>query len=208
MRPINLLPPEQAEKAKRRRGALFGVFLAVAFLALLAFFTFLKIAQRTAAEDAVIAQQLTNDNLQRDINSLGEARQARDDYRRGEQQITAALAIDVEWGRMLNDIGRVIPDRVWLTSLSATASPPPEDEPIPSYGALAFGGSAFDYPDAATWFRTVDSVEWPAVGGGWVSSINTITAGDFLIVQFSSSASITGAALSDRALDRVPEIPE
>jgi len=208
MRPINLLPPEQAEKAKRRRGMVLAAFMGLAFIVLLAFLTMLKMGQRDNAIDDVAAQQATNDNIQREINSLGEARQARDDYQLGERQIAGALEIDVEWGRLLNDVGRVIPDRVWLTTLSVQATEPDPDAEVPTYGAVALQGTAFDYPDASTWFRTLDSSEWAAVGGAWVTSVRRGQIGDFSTVTFSSSASITVAALSTRALDRVPEIPE
>lgn len=214
MRPINLLPPEQAERASRRRG-LAGLVLFVAiFIGLLAVASVFLLGRATQAEDELMAQQDRNAQLQRQLAELSEADALRTSYNDGVEQVTEALTVDVAWGQLLNDIGRVIPDRVWLTTVAATTQNPEDEEtePIegsgPVYGSLTLGGVAFDYPDASTWIRTLDSNEWDAVAGAWVTTTTSSEVGGFTTVAFSSAASLTGEALSDRLGDRIPEVPQ
>lgn len=209
MRPINLLPPEQARAAKARRGSAMVVLLFVVFLVGLAGLWFLKSQALKNAEETVNAQRATNARLENEIAALSDAESALNLYDSRSAQIRESLFVDVDWGRFMNDLGRVLPPRTWVTTLSASAIPPdPEPGATPTYGAVTFAGTAFDYPDASTWFRTLDSTEWSAVGGAWVASINQGAIGDFPIVIFASSASLTEQALSDRVTSRVTEISE
>lgn len=209
MRPINLLPPEQARAARQRRGSAFVVLLFVIFLVALGGLWFLRSQAVAAAEDDVAAQRAANTRLENDIAALSDAAAALDLYESRSGQITESLAIDLDWGRFLNDLGRVLPPRTWVTTLSASVAPPDgEDVGAPTYGSVTFGGTAFDYPDASTWFRTLDSTEWSAVGGVWVASISQGQIAEFSIVEFASSASLTQSALSNRLTTRIVEIPE
>jgi Tfp pilus assembly protein PilN len=209
MRPINLLPPEQARAARQRRGSAFVVLLFVIFLVALGGLWFLRSQALAAAVDDVDNQRAANARLENDIAALSDAAAALDLYESRSLQITESLAIDVDWGRFLNDLGRVLPPRTWVAALSAGAAPPDETvEGTPTYGSVTFTGTAFDYPDASTWFRTLDSTEWSALGGAWVASITQSEIADFSTVDFSSSASLTSQALSNRSTTRIVEISE
>ncbi len=212
MRPINLLPPEQAERAQRRRGAFGVVFAVLLFVALLAVASVLLLGRARRAEEDLLAQQQRNQQLQRQLAELSDAEELRRAYLDGTDQVTDALAIDLAWGRFLNDVGRVIPDRVWLTTVAASAQDPEEQDEIegsgPVYGSVTLGGVAFEYPDAATWIRTLDSTEWDAVAGAWVTTTNQGAIGGFDTVNFSSAASLTQEALGSRLDDRIPEVPQ
>lgn len=209
MRPINLLPPEQARAARQRRGSAFVVLLFVIFLVALGGLWFLRSQALSSAVDDVEAQRAANTRIENDIAALSDASAALNVYESRSAQITESLALDLDWGRLMNDLGRVLPPRTWVGSFSAASAPPdPEPGMAPTYGSVTFGGTAFDYPDASTWFRTLDSTEWSAVGGAWVASINQAAIGDFQTVTFSSSASLTEQALSSRAITRIVEISE
>jgi len=214
MRPINLLPPEQAERASRRRGVAGLVLFIAIFIGILAVASVFLVGRAVRAEDDLMAQQDRNAQLQRQLAELSEAEQLRRSYDNGVEQVTEALTVDVAWGRLLNDIGRVIPDRVWLTTVAGISQNPEDDEtdPIegsgPIYGALTLGGVAFDYPDASTWIRTLDSAEWDSVAGAWVTTTTSSEVGGFTTVNFSSAASLTADALSDRLENRIPEVPQ
>ena len=107
----------------------------------------------------------------------------------------------------MNDLGRVIPDRVWLDSFSARAEVDPENPG--SLGAVAMTGTAFDFPDAASWLRTLDSDRWPAVGAGWVLATTQEQVVEGVVaVTFSSVGTLTSAALDDRINERIPTVPE
>lgn len=207
MRAINLLPPEQAERSRAARRRLFLGFLLIAYLALLAAGWWFFNQRLGASQDEVVDQQAINDSIQRQITQLDDARQLAITFDDRVAQINEALTVDVEWGRLLNDIGRLIPDTVWINSFTATASEPDEEDD-PAFGSVVMAGVAFDYPDAATWLLTLDSAEWQAVGGAWVNNTAAGQIGQIEVVTFSSAASITSGALSNRADQRTPEVPQ
>ena len=170
---------------------------------------FLRSQALAAAVDNVDEQRAANARLENDIAALSDAAAALDLYESRSSQIAESLAIDIDWGRFLNDLGRVLPPRTWVGTLAASAAPPADDAgDTPTYGSVTVTGTAFDYPDASTWFRTLDSTEWSALGGAWVSSITQAEIGDFSTVDFSSSASLTTQALSNRSTTRIVEISE
>lgn len=208
MRPINLLPPEQAKAAAARRGAILVFFLALLIIGLVGAFAFLRMQALATAEDEVAAQRQRNAALNTEIAALSDADDARRLYAGRSNQITEALAVDVDWGRLVNDLGRVIPPRTWLDSFSGGAAEPDVADEVPTYGSITTAGTGFDYPDASTWFRTLDSTEWGAVGGAWVANLSLSEVGDFGVVNFNSSASLTEQSLSDRVATRVPVIGE
>ncbi|MDF1598008.1 MAG: PilN domain-containing protein [Acidimicrobiia bacterium] len=206
MRPINLLPPEVSEKSKARR-KIFGMMLGVlAFVAVLALATFWLVGQANDAESDLEAQRQENQRLQAEIGQLDGARQLRADYQSGVSRVQLALANDIAWGRLLNDLARIINDRAWLSSLSAQASTPTETDV--TFGTLSVSGTAFWYEDASSWLRVLDSSYWPAVGAGWVSSTSVSEIEEIPVVNFSSAAALTSAALSTRVVDLIPEVPE
>ena len=165
--------------------------------------------QLQGVEDDLAAQRRVNQGLEAEIASLSEARDIKTAYDQTAQQISSILVADINWGSLLNDVGRVIPDDVWLVSLAASGSvPDPGAQGGAIYGAVTMTGVAFSYPDASTWIRTLDSAEWNAVGGAWVSNVTLQESDGVSLVRFSSSASITDGALSSRVQDRIPVIEE
>jgi Tfp pilus assembly protein PilN len=205
MRPINLLPPElEQKKAARRR--VVGLFaLGIAFLALLALITYWQNGKVQIAKDDLARQEQVNEETQQKITALAGARDLRTEYEDGVSRVESVLASDVPWAKLFNDLARVIPDRVWLTSFTGTVQ---ADENTDVVGQLQVAATAFDYPDASAWLRVIDSDVWPAVAQGWVTSAQVSTIGDNPVVDFQSSASLTAAGVSSRVEDRIPTVPQ
>jgi Tfp pilus assembly protein PilN len=205
MRAINLLPPEAAQRATARRKTAGFIALALAYLALLALVALWWQGKATDAEDDLATQLAANARIEAEISSLSGVRALRSTYDAGVDRLGIALANDVAWGRLLNDLARIIPDRLWLTSL--TASLQQDDENPLLLGQVSVSGIAFDYPDASSWLRVLDAEEWPALGGGWVSSTSRSTIGESPVVNFTSVAALLDAARSNRIEERTPEVP-
>ncbi len=205
MRTINLLPPEAAQRATARRKTAGFVALGVVYLALLALAALWWQGKATDAEDDLDAQVAANTRIEAEIASLSDVRALRSTYENSVERLGNALANDVAWGRLLNDLARIIPDRLWVTSMTGTVQ---EDEENPFLlGQVSVTGVAFDYPDASSWLRVLDAEEWPALGGGWVSSTSRSTIGESPVVNFTSVASLLDAARSSRVEERTPEVP-
>lgn len=205
MRTVNLLPPEAAQKASARRRTAGFIALGIVYLALLALASLWWQGKAVDAEDELDAELALNQRIQTEISSLSGVSQLRSTYEGSVARLDSVLETDIAWGRLLNDLARVIPDRLWLTGLTAAVQLDEENPFV--FGQVSMAGVAFDFPDASSWLRVLDADEWPAIGGGWVSSTNRATIGEAPVVNFTSVASLLDAARSSRGADRTPEVP-
>ena len=73
MRPINLLPPEQARAAKQRRGSAFVVLLFIIFLVALGGLWFMRSQALASSIDDVDNQRAANTRIENDIAALSDA---------------------------------------------------------------------------------------------------------------------------------------
>lgn len=204
MRPINLLPPEVAEQRGRRRRIGMAVFGAIAYVALLGVGVLYWDSKVSAAREEVDAQLEVNQTLEGDVVSLGDAGELRSQYQDKSDLVRTALATDVDWGILLNDLARLLPPRVWVETFSGTIVA----ETTPGVlGQVAFSGVGFDFPDVSAWLRALDSDQFNGVTGTWVSTVSESTIGEAEVVTFNSTAVLTNAAATNRAETLIPEVP-
>jgi len=202
MREINLLPPEEflRKSGRRLRARLF--LIGALYVVLLVLLTFLWQGRVTRAEDLVVVEQQRNETLQQRVNELSDAQLLVDDYDANARLIADALTLDMSWGRLLNDLARMIPDRVWLESFTGAVSEGGEE----SLGSVSVAGVGFSYPDVSAWLRSLDSDRFPGVDGTWVQTVSDAVIGRAEVVSFSSSTSLTASAFSNRVDERVPVV--
>jgi Tfp pilus assembly protein PilN len=206
VRTINLLPPEARRRAQARQRRGFAIGLMLGYLLILALFALFWGTKVTSAGNQLEEQQMVNEGIRAEIAKLESARLLKQSYDAKVDMMEVILAVDIAWGRLLNDLGRVIPDRVWLEGFSGQVSPSDQNPGL--LGQISGNGVAFEYPDVAAWLRTVDSDQFPALDGAWVNSASLAAVGEAEVIQFDSVASLTQAALSDRLAERIPEVPE
>ncbi len=204
MRPINLLPPEALEKAKARRRRWMWIGVVVVFVGLLALATIWFQGRVDERKKELEDEQATVTQLQAEAAGLSEFAALKAEFDTNVLILATALDRDVVWGRLLNDLGRLLPDRVWLTTFTGQVN---TDPTIPALGEVTVSGVGFEFPDVSAWLRALDSSTFPSVDQTWVSSINTATIGEAPVVNFVSSTFLTEGALSDRLALRLPEIP-
>ena len=201
MRPINLLPPESADRKRSRQITSRLLLLGLGYLVLLALLTLLLSGRTNSAERRLADQQAVNEQLEQQVSDLSDVQELQQQYEEDAQLIQVALEGEVSWGRILNDLGRMIPDRVWLLSFNGIS-----EVDGASRGTIDIAGDAFDVPDVSAWLRALESDRFPSVAGTWVPSIRTTVIGENEVWSFTSRASLTEAAESDRAEERVPEV--
>lgn len=126
MRPVNLIPPEarRGDKAPTRTGALSYVIVAVLAAALLGVtgvvLTNNQVSDRKAEKSSLEAQlaeakaRAERVSAFADFASLQQVR---------EQTVEDLAQSRFDWERVLRELAIVIPDDVWLTSLTAKVSP-------------------------------------------------------------------------------------
>jgi len=209
MRSINLVPQDGKRQGDGRQMLLLLVAAGLIYVLLLGVVTVWRQGSVDDAEAEVQEQVQINDNLQLEINSLAGAEDASNQFAGSVATLSLAMANDVSWGRLVNDLGRLIPDRVWVTSYSGTVNRPNPSAPdaVVGLGELAFSGVAFDNPDVAAWLRVLDSDRFPGVVGTWATGLTQSAIGEAETVNFGSTTNLTTEALSARLLERIPEIP-
>lgn len=201
MRPINLLPPEAFERAQARRRWALLALAGLAYVAVLGLLVVWWQGRVTSAQDDVAAQVDINSRLRTEIAALAEAEVIQTRYDDNVALVGSVLAKDVAWGRILNDLARMLPDQVWIDSFTGATST--EEDLI---GTVQVTGFGLSYPDVSALLRNFDSDRFPSVGGTWVSSVARSEVGAAEIVSFQSQTSLTRRALSDRLLERIPEV--
>ncbi|MFC2177092.1 PilN domain-containing protein [Actinomycetota bacterium] len=201
MRSINLLPPEAHVKEQARARVARLALLAVLYLALLVVLTLIWQGRVTEAEQDAAAQQQTNRALEAQLLEFQTVEGLVAEYDANVALMQVALADDLSWGRILNDLGRIIPDSVWLESFRGTVE---ADPATPQVGAVQVTGVGFDFPDVSAWLRSLDSDRFPAGTSTWVTSVTEGQIGEAEVVNFISQTSLTEAARSDRLDTRIP----
>lgn len=208
MRTINLIPQEGKRQAEDRQKLLIWVALGLIYVLALGVVTVWRQGAVEDAETEVRTARQANDQLLAEISALAGAEDLSLEFAESVATLGVALANDVSWGRLLNDLGRLIPDRVWLTSYSGAVNRLSPDATVDlGIGELAFSGVAFERPDVAAWLRVLDSDAYPGVVGTWATGITQSFIGEAETVNFGSTTSLTDGALSTRFFERIPEIP-
>jgi type IV pilus assembly protein PilM len=171
------------------------------------------------------AQKKATAKLESEIGQFSELSKLSTDLDTGRKRVQSALAADVSWTRFLDDLVRHMPPGAWLGSLNAqvssgrpvaatakttstetnTAGSATEAKTAGSattaaaapagIGSLQVTITGLDFPDAADWLTKL--ADNPSLAGVTIASVTKV--GETGTVGFSSSASITPAARSDRA---------
>jgi len=204
MRPINLLPPEAGGKTIRRRRIGMVALAAVVYIALLGVGYFLWGGRVDDARRDLEAQNTIVQTLERQVVSLADFGDLAAQYEAKADLVQTALSADIDWGILMNDLARLLPPRVWVETFSGTVLPATVPGVI---GQLAFTGVGFDFPDVSAWLRALDSEPFAGVTGSWVSTVSQGAIGDDEVVNFTSTAILTPAAVTNRAENLIPEVP-
>lgn len=204
MRPINLLPPEVARQRSQRRRLALLVLAAIAYVAVLAIGVFIWNGRVDSARRELDTQVSINQTLERQVVALSESGNLREEFNARADLVRNALATDVDWGIILNDLARLLPPRLWVETFSGAVIP----ESTPGViGQVAFSGVGFDFPDVSAWLRALDSEQFNGITGTWVSTVSEGIIGESEVVTFTSTAVLTEAATTDRAEVLIPEVP-
>ena len=204
MRPINLLPPEVATERSRRRKAALGIAGGFAYLVLLGAGMFYWDSKVSDARDKVDSQAAINQTLEREVAGLADSADVREQFEEKADLVRTALASDVDWGILLNDLARLLPPRVWVDTFNGSVVA----ETTPGVvGQVSFSGTGFDYPDVSAWLRTLESDQFAGLTGPWVTTVTQGVIGAERVVTFSSTAALTSAAITGRAESLIPEVP-
>jgi type IV pilus assembly protein PilM len=196
LRRLSVLPGEVAAVRTQHRQVVLAS-AGVAGLALVLLLLWLARQARVHDEEQKADQaQRENTQLQQQVAGLQSVTALDTQLAQRRQLVTAALADDVEWTRLLNEIATVIPNDVALTSF--TGSKPQATSTggggatTAAVGTINVNAQGIDHSSSARWLLRVGDL--PSLTGVWLPS-STKGAGVSL-VTFTSTADLTPAARS------------
>ena len=116
---VNLLPREIAERARTRRTASWTVGAVAVFAALLGLLYLAKLGDVNAAREVRDATQQVVTERQAELASLEEFAELDRQVTARNQLLSAAMATEVSWARIFNDLALTFPGSGSLLSLQA-----------------------------------------------------------------------------------------
>ena len=201
---VNLLPPEIAERAMFRKvqmGLGAGVLAAVGVVGLL--FVSATHGVSTAQgsldqENAKSAQLVSAKAKYANVTTVYNAAAA------AQGQLTTAMGQEVRYSQLLHDLSLSVPSTVWLKNLTFTQTPPAAPGGAPAaagaapaaLGTVSFTGIGFNHDDLALWLESVANLK--TYSDPYFSNSTEGLIGQRKVVNFSSTANLTPAALSGR----------
>jgi Tfp pilus assembly protein PilN len=210
MTQVNLLPSDVRERQRSRR-LVAAVIAAVGAVVALLFFVFvLQSARLSNTEQRLNAQQAVNADLQGKIGQLQRFQELKQIVAARQGVAAGALNGQVAWSGVLRDISTVIPNKMWLTGMTASLADA-SALPVPAAGSpsagsssgsiapsmagsIQFQGMASDFPTVAKWLTRLEQVKgWV---NSWSSSAVKSTSEDANAnkVQFTASVDLTTEA--------------
>jgi len=182
------------------------VFIGLVYVAGLAGLTLLWNGKVDVAEQKLADQQAVVGNLRAEVAAFASADELRLEYEENALLTASVLSADVAWGRLLNDFGRLIPERVWLDNFVGSAT----SGEIPGLvGLITVAGTGFEFVDVSAWLRSLDETRFPGIIGSWVTNATESQGADDeeSVISFSSTAGLSEEAVSNRLQERIPEVP-
>lgn len=208
MKRINLLPREVAERRKARQQVVLLVVLGLVWLLVLSAVWFVRQGQLREEEERLSTAQAEAQALQVEIDALQEFADLDRTVREKEEALATAMLNDIHWSRILIELSMIIPGDSWITSFQGTAAEPSEPTPGtgaggPKFGSVNFSAITFEFPGVAAWITRLQEMD--SLQSVWVPSATRGTIGTREVVNFSSSADLSGDSLSERHQPGGPE---
>jgi len=193
-RRMSLLPAEVAVVRERRRQSTV-VAAAVVALAALLLVAYLgrrtqvsnerAKAQRAEAASAALRQSAARLSQVTTVDAQLQERRA---------MVDSALADDVAWTRLLQEIATVLPNDVWLTAFTGQKATTSSGTGGATVGTINVTGQGFDQSSAARWLLRVGDLR--SLTGLWLPSSAKSGQGAGATITFSSTANLTPQARS------------
>ena len=204
---VNLLPPEIVEAARFRRFQLAMVGAGVGVVAIVAALAVSAHSGVSHAQSELAASKATQANLQSQLAGLQSVQDVYNQKDAKKAMLQQAMSPEIRWSYYLNDLALKVPDHVWLTTVTANeaaagsagpaaAAAPAAPGAVAGVGTVTFAGVAFSHDDVATWLDTLAKER--GYTNVYFTNSTKAKLGPRDIVDFSSSVTVTQAALSGR----------
>lgn len=213
---VNLLPASvRAEEGARKARLVALGCVGLAALAVGGGYLYAT-SQLNAAQERLDAELVVQGQLQAEAAQYASVPEAYAIVDEASADLATAMATDVRWSFILNDLSLTIPDGVGLTQMSAalgSSTPLPGDDTtrttVPSdgsdlaptetlIGAITYSGQARSYDDVAQWLESQS--KQPIYADTFFNNATKAENSEFgrEVVSFDSTVQLTDAAYSRR----------
>ncbi len=196
---VNLLPPEIAEKRAFFKLQVVMGAVVVGSVVLVGLLYAQAASSVSSAQAGLSDANNKGVSLQGQVAKYSDVTAQFDRAAAAQAQLTTAMGDEVRFSQLLNDLSLTVPNNVWLKNLTlttggtATAAGTPGTTGIGSLSATAV---AFSHDDVAVWLEAIAGLK-TYVNPYFTNSTEGLL-GKRKIVNFTSTATVTGAALSNR----------
>jgi Tfp pilus assembly protein PilN len=195
---VNLLPPEIAERRRFRRiqyGLGAAVLSAVGVVA--AGFVLATGSVNAANEELVLATAETT-RLEAETAKYADVAAVYAQAAAAQAMLTEAMGQEVRYSSFLSGLSLSVPDNVWVTSVSFAQAEvaPAVGSTEPGVGTLTVSGKGFSHEDVALWLESLAGQD--TYTNAYFSSSTEALIGQRTVVEFTSTATLTPKALSER----------
>jgi Tfp pilus assembly protein PilN len=211
MRRIDLLPPIYEQRRRERRNLFLVVVAALVVLLLMLVWWFLLGLQVQQAKEDLAERQARNLRLTQEIERLQQFATLESEVQGKRTALQTVFAGDLDWPALFTELAMVIPDDVWLDSLTASAGQtegaaqvPTETNPIDieaaePFGRIQFEGQALSMRAVATWLLRLDTVdEFLAAYLGGAERPEDPDETGIAIVDFTNTIELSEKSVSQR----------
>jgi cell division protein FtsB len=206
---VNLLPQEVHTARAGRRATNVTILLVLLFVALLGGLYVLKLQEIQQAEEERDAVQAEVDRLEAEVASLEQFRQLADELEARNAILASAMAREVSYARLLNDMSLAFPANASLRTLQVTAQDPADAPGGVSFGdsvaIIAYNGYSVERyaPGVETVIIEFDKVDH--LFATYLTAAQTEEVGDTEVTGFSGTVQVDDDAYTQRYADGLPE---
>ncbi len=191
---VDLLPPEIAAGRRLRSLQRALAALVLAAVGVVGLLHMSATASVREAETSLQTAQAERERLQAETSTYREvaALHARADQ--ADVTLVRAMAEEVRYSRLLDDLSRTVPESVWITSLTFSQNGPPTGSS--AIGTVTISGAARSHDDVAAWLEAL------AAQQGYATPLLQSSANAEFAVQkvvnWTTTAALTSERLSGR----------
>jgi Tfp pilus assembly protein PilN len=125
MTQVNLLPGDVRERQRTRQATVLVGLAGLAVVVLLAFVFVIQLSRLSNAQHRLDAQKSENAVLQGKVDQLQQFAVLKQELAQKQALVSAARSGAVAWSGILRDISMVIPNQMWLTTMTASVDQAP-----------------------------------------------------------------------------------
>jgi Tfp pilus assembly protein PilN len=208
---VNLLPPE-IEQGRRFRRTQLGLGAGVvASLGVVAVLFLAANSQVTTAEEELADSKRETVQLEARTAEYSQVPLVYSQVEAARAQLELAMGKEIRWSFFLNDLSLKTPNRVWLDTMTVTASEAVAAAPVPAAGPganyidsgignIAFTGHGMKHNDVAAWLVSLSKQKGYSQPYFTDSTKEEIAERE--VVKFTSQVTITEDALSKRYVQK------